>query len=83
VFFGPRPTGDRSQPITHVGIYLGEKRFIHSSGLVKINSFDAASPLYSENLLKRVVRVRRIPSGPARPTPTAAGVPFDALHSRP
>lgn len=57
LFFGPRPGVTR---ITHVGIYLGGKRFIHCSGLVKINSFDASSPIYSESLLKRLVKVRRI-----------------------
>ena len=59
LFFGPRPGVTR---ITHTGIYLGDKRFIHCAGLVKINSFDPASPTYSENLLKRLVKVRRMSS---------------------
>jgi len=62
VFFGPRPTGDRTQHISHVGIYVGNKEFIHCAGRVKRNSFDPKSPLYSENLLKRLVRARRMPS---------------------
>jgi gamma-D-glutamyl-L-lysine dipeptidyl-peptidase len=56
LFFGPRPGVTR---ITHTGIYLGGKLFIHCSGMVKLNSFDPASPIYSENLLKRLVKVRR------------------------
>jgi gamma-D-glutamyl-L-lysine dipeptidyl-peptidase len=56
LFFGPRAGATN---ITHTGIYLGDKLFIHCSGLVKLNSFDAASPLYSDNLLKRLVKVRR------------------------
>jgi len=56
LFFGPRAGVTR---ITHTGIYLGEKLFIHCSGLVKVNSFDPGSPIYSENLLKRLVKVRR------------------------
>jgi gamma-D-glutamyl-L-lysine dipeptidyl-peptidase len=56
LFFGPRAGVSR---ITHTGIYLGGKLFIHCSGLVKLNSFDPASPIYSENLLKRLVKVRR------------------------
>jgi gamma-D-glutamyl-L-lysine dipeptidyl-peptidase len=57
LFFGPRAGVTR---ITHTGIYLGDKLFIHCSGLVKMNSFDQASPIYSENLLKRLVKVRRM-----------------------
>jgi cell wall-associated NlpC family hydrolase len=60
VFFGPRPTGDRTQHISHVGIYVGNREFIHCAGRVKRNSFDPKSPLYSENLLKRLVRARRM-----------------------
>jgi gamma-D-glutamyl-L-lysine dipeptidyl-peptidase len=56
LFFGPRPGVTR---ITHTGIYLGGRLFIHCSGLVKLNSFDPASPIYSDNLLKRLVKVRR------------------------
>jgi gamma-D-glutamyl-L-lysine dipeptidyl-peptidase len=57
LFFGPRAGVTR---ITHVGIYLGDKSFIHCAGKVKFNSFDPASPIYSENLLGRLVKVRRI-----------------------
>jgi cell wall-associated NlpC family hydrolase len=56
LFFGPRAGVTR---ITHTGIYLGGKLFIHCAGMVKLNSLDPASPLYSENLLKRLVKVRR------------------------
>ena len=55
--FGPRPGVSR---ITHIGIYLGGKQFIHCAGRVKINSFDPASPIYSDSLLKRLVKVRRV-----------------------
>jgi gamma-D-glutamyl-L-lysine dipeptidyl-peptidase len=57
LFFGPRAGVTR---ITHVGIYLGGKRFIHCAGKVKFNSLDPASPVYSEALLGRLVKVRRI-----------------------
>jgi gamma-D-glutamyl-L-lysine dipeptidyl-peptidase len=56
LFFGPRPGVTR---ITHTGIYLGGRLFIHCSGLVKLNSFDPGSPIYSDSLLKRLVKVRR------------------------
>ncbi len=57
LFFGPRPGAVN---ITHTGIYLGAKLFIHCAGLVKLNSFDPASPLYNANLLGRLVKVRRM-----------------------
>lgn len=57
LFFGPRAGVTR---ITHTGIYLGGKLFIHCAGLVKLNSFDPSSPIYSEGLLKRLVKVRRV-----------------------
>jgi cell wall-associated NlpC family hydrolase len=57
LFFGPRAGVTR---ITHVGIYLGGRLFIHCAGKVKLNSFDPASPLYSENLRGRLVNARRL-----------------------
>jgi cell wall-associated NlpC family hydrolase len=59
LFFGPKPFTGIEEQITHVGIYLGQKEFIHCSGMVKMNSFDPSSPMYSENLLKRLVKVKR------------------------
>ncbi len=57
LFFGPRPGATR---ITHTGIYLGAGLFVHCSGRVRLNSFDPASPLYSDALLKRLVKARRM-----------------------
>ena len=44
VFFG-RWNGDTPR-VSHVGFYLGDGRFIHSLGLVKIGSFNEEDPLY-------------------------------------
>ena len=60
LFFVSTPGETR---ITHTGIYLGGKAFIHAAagpGMVRINSFDPASPIYSDALLKRLLKVRRI-----------------------
>jgi cell wall-associated NlpC family hydrolase len=44
VFFGRK---DAAGPrVSHVGIYIGDGRFIHSLGLVKIASLRPEDPLY-------------------------------------
>lgn len=60
VFFGADATSDRPRRVTHVGIYLSDKKFIHESGDVHINSFDPADPLYSEYRTRSLLSARRI-----------------------
>ncbi len=60
LFFGRKATEDKPERITHVGIYLENKKFIHSSGRVKINSLDPSAPDYDEGNHKRLVRARRV-----------------------
>ncbi len=55
LFFGADP-----QRITHVALYLGNGRFIHSDGLVRINSFNPADGNYSVHRVKGLQAVRRI-----------------------
>jgi cell wall-associated NlpC family hydrolase len=61
LFFGRRATDQKPEDISHVGIYLGKKEFIHTPGGagVKINSFDPAASNYNDYELKRFVRARR------------------------
>ena len=42
LFFGNRETGR----VSHVGFYLGDRRFIHSLGRVKVASMDPSAPDY-------------------------------------
>jgi cell wall-associated NlpC family hydrolase len=67
LFFGQKATSERSERITHVGIYLENKKFIHSSGRVRFGSFDPSSPMYEGALLRRLVRSRRIITDPTVP----------------
>lgn len=48
VFFGRQATNDRKESVSHVGIYLGNKKFIHALGDVHINSFDPKDDDYDE-----------------------------------
>ncbi|MCU0453380.1 MAG: C40 family peptidase [Bacteroidetes bacterium] len=67
LFFGRKAENGRPERITHVAIYLGERRFIHSSGRIRLASFDPASPEYDEFNLKRFVRARRVIPGTTIP----------------
>lgn len=58
LFFGR--VRDGRQRITHTGMYIGDSEFIHSSRLVRINSFDSTRANYSENLLEILQGARRI-----------------------
>lgn len=60
IFFGKKTTSKKREHIKHVAIYLGSGTFIHSSGCVRLTSFDPSSPLYEETLFKQFVRARRI-----------------------
>lgn len=56
LFFG-RPSSDgKSVKITHVGMYIGEGKFIHSSHVVRINSLENGHP---DSYGRVPVKVRR------------------------
>ncbi|MDD3108348.1 MAG: C40 family peptidase [Alistipes sp.] len=54
LFFG----NPQRQRVTHVGMYLGEGAFIHSSGRVKINSLDPAAPDYLDLHCLSISRIK-------------------------
>ncbi len=60
VFFGHRARGRQPDRITHVGIYLGDKLFIHSSQRVRINSLDPKSPIRDLARIKKLLKAKRI-----------------------
>lgn len=59
LFFGFVGNASRPGRVTHVGIYLGDKLFIHSSGRVKISSLDPKSSLVDERRAKSLLSARR------------------------
>lgn len=61
LFFGSKATADNpNEKVVHVGIYMGDKRFIHASDYVRVNSFDPADPLYDGFNANRYLRAKRI-----------------------
>lgn len=59
IFFGRKATADRKERIVHVGIYIGDKKFIHSQGDVRIGSFDPTHREYDEFNLNRMLFATR------------------------
>ncbi len=60
LFFGFHATDSTKERVTHVGIYIGDLKFIHASGRVKINSLDKNAEDFSEFRLNHFIRAKRI-----------------------
>ena len=63
LFFGSKAASGKPERVVHVGIYLGDKLFIHSSGRVKINSLDSRSPIADERRIRTLLYARRVLPG--------------------
>jgi gamma-D-glutamyl-L-lysine dipeptidyl-peptidase len=63
LFFGRRPRRGGPERVVHVGLYLGDKLFIHSSERVRISSLDPQSPIRDENRIRTLLLARRILPG--------------------
>lgn len=59
IFFGRKATSENKERVVHVAISLGGKRFIHSQGDVRINSFDPADADFDEYNLNRLLFATR------------------------
>lgn len=60
LFFGRKQSADLPEKITHVAIYLGEGRIIHSSDRVQIESLHRGDPDFAANRLETLVRAKRM-----------------------
>jgi gamma-D-glutamyl-L-lysine dipeptidyl-peptidase len=58
LFFGTKK--DNIPHVTHVGIYIGNKEYINSSGMVKINGLDSAKSNYRSYRLNLFLSARRV-----------------------
>ena len=62
VFFGRKATPGRKERVVHVGLYMGDRRFIHSQGDVRVSSFDPQDELFDAyNLGRLLFAVRVLP----------------------
>ena len=59
VFFGTPAKDGKPQRVTHIGIYLGDGKIIHSSHMVRVNSLNPSQPDYYENA-HRLIGARRL-----------------------
>ena len=60
LFFGRQATDLTAEKVVHVGMWIGNQEFIHSSGRVRISSFDKETDNYDEYNLNRYLRSKRI-----------------------
>lgn len=63
LFFGRAATDSTRERVTHVGMWIGNKEFIHAPGLeahVRISSIDPASENYDAFNLNRYLRTKRM-----------------------
>ncbi|MFC4873952.1 NlpC/P60 family protein [Negadavirga shengliensis] len=60
LFFGTPATESSPERVVHVGMWIGNKSFIHSRGRVRISSFDPGDENFDEYELNRYLRTKRI-----------------------
>lgn len=60
LFFGRKATDSTKEKVVHVGMWIGNKEFIHASGKVRVSSIDKLSPNYDEYNLNRYLRTKRV-----------------------
>lgn len=61
LFFGSKASDeDPKERVVHVGISIGNKRFIHASDYIRISSFDPQDPLYDSCNAGRYLRAKRM-----------------------
>ena len=60
LFFGRKEKEGLAEKVTHVALSLGGTEYIHASGLVKLNSFNPESEIFSEYRKNSLLKARRI-----------------------
>lgn len=60
IFFGKKANGNVEESVAHVGLYVGEKQFIHSMGDVHLSSLEPNDLNYDEMNANRLLYANRI-----------------------
>jgi hypothetical protein len=60
LFFGEKATPEKPERVVHVGMWLGNNEFIHSSGMVRISSFDKDCANFDAGNANRYLRAKHI-----------------------
>jgi len=68
LFFGRIATGELSEKVSHVGMYIGGSEFIHCSGMVRVNSLDSTRTNFKPYYLTNLLHVKRIIGGETAPS---------------
>lgn len=60
LFFGRPATDSTSEKVIHVGMWIGDNKFIHSMGSVHVSTVDKTSPDFDEYNYNRYLRTKRL-----------------------
>ncbi|MCY2686502.1 C40 family peptidase [Salinimicrobium sp. TH3] len=60
LFFGTPATDTTKEKVVHVGMWIGNNEFIHSSGRVHVSSVDSTATNFDEFNLNRYLRTKRL-----------------------
>jgi len=60
LFFGRAATDSTDEKVTHVGMWIGDMKFIHASGDIHMSSMDPGSDIFDEYNRNRYIRTKRL-----------------------
>jgi len=60
LFFGRQATDSTRERVVHVGMWIGDMKFIHASGDIHVSSMDPDSDIFDEYNLERYLRTKRL-----------------------
>lgn len=60
LFFGRKATNNKTEKVIHVGMWIGDNKFIHSMGNVHISTMDPDDEDFDEYNYKRYLRTKRL-----------------------